>query len=116
MHRRNEANSAEEGAHFHYCSGPGDLKSLEASFNFQSGGLRYRLLKRMEVQSRTTLDRLIRERRQLSNAIAQLPASSKGELNKRVIDIVGQAQFDSETLIEIVERISSALSRSGRAG
>ena len=62
------------------------LKSLEASFNFQSAGLRYRFLKRMEVQSRTTRDHLIRELRQLSDAVAHLPASSKGELNKRVID------------------------------
>jgi len=89
------------------------LKSLEASFNFQSADLRYRLLKRMEVQSRTTLDHLIRDLRQLSNAIAQLPPNSKAELNKRVVDLFGQAQFDSETFIEIVERISAALPEIG---
>jgi hypothetical protein len=89
------------------------LKSLEASFDFQSADLRYRFLNRMEVQSHTTLDQLIRDLRQLSNAIAQLPPNSKGELNKRVIDLIGQAQFDSETFIEIVERISAALPEIG---
>jgi hypothetical protein len=89
------------------------LKSLESSFNFQSADLRYRFLKRMEVQSLTTLDRLIRDLRQLSDAIARLPPNSKAELNKRVIDLIGQAQFDSETFIEIIERISAALPEIG---
>jgi hypothetical protein len=85
------------------------LKSLEAAFDFQSAHLRYRFHKMMEAQSHTTLDHLIRGLRQLSNAIAQLPPNSKGELNKRVAGIIGQAQFDSEIFIEIVERISAAL-------
>jgi hypothetical protein len=70
------------------------LKSLEAAFDFQSADLRYRFLKTMEAQSHTTLDYLIRGLRQLSNAIAQLPPNSKGELNKRVVGIIGQAQFE----------------------
>src|SRR5262245_2776938 len=52
---------------------------------------------------------LIRDLRQLSNAIAQLPPNSKGELNTRVAGIIGAAPFDSETLIEIVETISLTL-------
>ena len=48
-----------------------------------------------------------------SHAIAQLPPKSKGELNKGVVGIVGQGQFDSEVFIEIVERISAILSQIG---
>jgi hypothetical protein len=89
------------------------LKSLEAAFDFQLSALRYRLLKRMEARSRATLDDLIRHLRQLSHAIAQLPPQSKGELNKGVVGIFGQGQFDSEVFIEIVERISAILSQIG---
>jgi hypothetical protein len=85
------------------------LKSLEAAFDFQSADLRYRFLKTMEAQSHTTLDHLIRGLRQLSNAIAQLPPNSKGELNKRVVGIIGQARFNSEMFIEIVDTITAAL-------
>jgi hypothetical protein len=85
------------------------LKTLEAAFDFQSAHLRYRFLKTMEGQSHTTLDHLIRGLRELRNAIAQLPPSSKGELNKRVVGIIGQAQFDSETFIEIIETVIAAL-------
>jgi hypothetical protein len=89
------------------------LKSLEAAFDFQSANLRYLFLKTMEAQSHTTLDHLIRGLRQLSNAVAQLPPNSKGELNKRVVGIIGQAQFNSEMLIEIVETITAALPEIG---
>jgi hypothetical protein len=89
------------------------LKSLEAAFDFQLAHLRYRFLKTMEAQSNTTLDHLIRGLRQLSNAIARLPPNSKGELNKAVVGIVGQAQFDSETFIEIVETITATLPQIG---
>jgi len=85
------------------------LKSLDAAFDFQAADLRHRFLKTMEAQSHTTLDRLIRGLRQLSNEIAQLPPSSKGKLNQRVVGIIGQAQFDSEIFIEIVETITAAL-------
>ena len=88
-------------------------KSLQAAFDFQSAHLRYRFLKTMEAQSHTTLDHLLRGLRQLSNAIAELPPNSKGELNKRVGGIIGQAQFDSEIFIEIVDRISAALPEIG---
>ena len=69
------------------------LKSLEAAFDFQSAHLRYRFLKTMEGQSQTTLDHLIRGLRQLSNAIARLPPNSKGELNKRVAEVIGRDTF-----------------------
>jgi hypothetical protein len=89
------------------------LKSLEAAFDFQLADLRYRFRKRMEAQSHTTLDHLIEGLRQLSSAIAQLPLNSKGELNKRVVGIIGAAQFDSETFIEVVETITATLPRIG---
>ena len=79
------------------------LKTLEAAVDFQLANLRYRSLKTMEAQSLDTLDRLIISLRQLSDAIAQLPPTPKGELNKRVSAILRQATFDSEVLIEIVE-------------
>jgi hypothetical protein len=85
------------------------LKTLEAAVDFQLANLRYRSLKTMEAQSLDTLDRLIRGLRQLSDAITQLPPTSKGELNKRVFAIIGQAPFDSEVFIEIVEAITAAL-------
>jgi len=85
------------------------LKSLEAAFDFQSADLRYRFLKTMEVQSNATLDHLIRGLRELSNSIAQLPTNSKGKLNKRIVGIIGQARFDSEIFIAIVETITAAL-------
>jgi hypothetical protein len=34
-------------------------------------------------------------------------------LNKRVIDLIGQAQFDTETFIELVERIGASLPEIG---
>ena len=82
------------------------LKSLEAAFDFQLADLQYRHLKTMEGQSHAALDHLIRDLRQLSNAIAQLPPNSKGELNKRVAGIIDAPQFDSETLIEIFEAVT----------
>ena len=72
------------------------LKSLEAAFDFQLADLRYRFLQTMEAQSHANLDHLIRGLRQFSNAIAQLPPISKGELNKRVVGIIDQPQFNSE--------------------
>jgi hypothetical protein len=89
------------------------LKSLEAAFDFLPVHLRYRFLKTMEAKSHTTLDHLIRGLRQLGNAIARLPLNSKGVLNKRVVGIIGQARFDSETFIEVVETITAALPQIG---
>jgi hypothetical protein len=89
------------------------LKSLEAAFDFQLADPQYRHLKTMERQSHATFHHLIRDLRQLSNAIARLPSSSKGELNKRVTGIIGAAQFDSETFIEIVEAITLTLREVG---
>jgi hypothetical protein len=89
------------------------LKSLEAAFDFQLAHLRYWFLKTAEVQSHTTLDHLIRNLRELRNAIALLPPNSKGELNKRVVGLIDQAQFDSETFIKIVETITAVLPQIG---
>jgi hypothetical protein len=89
------------------------LKSLEAAFDFQLADPGYRHLKTMEGQSHTTLHHLIRDLRQLSNAIAQLPPNSKGELNKQVAGMIGVARFDSETLIEVVETITATLPQIG---
>jgi hypothetical protein len=85
------------------------LKTLEAAFDFQLADLRYRCLKAMEVCSHATLDHLIRGLRQLSDAIAQLPPTSKGQLNKRVFAKINQVPFDSEVFIEIIEAIEQAL-------
>src|SRR5690349_8649679 len=52
------------------------LKGLEAAFDFQLAQLRYRFLQTTETQSHTTLDHLIRDLRQLSDAIARLPPNS----------------------------------------
>jgi hypothetical protein len=89
------------------------LKTLEAAFDFQLAAARYRFLKRIEAHFHTTLDHLIRLLRQISRAIAQLPPKSKRELNKGVVGIIGQGQFDSEVFIEIVERINAILSQIG---
>jgi hypothetical protein len=67
----------------------------------------------MEAQSHITLDHLIWDLRQISNFIAQLPPTSKGALNKRLVGLIGQTQFDSEIFIEIVERISATLPEIG---
>jgi hypothetical protein len=85
------------------------LKTIEAAMDFQLAELRYRSLKTMEAQSQDTLDSLVQGLRRLADAIAQLPPTSKGELNKRVFTIIGQAPFDSEVFIEIVETITAAL-------
>jgi hypothetical protein len=85
------------------------LKTLEAAVDFQLADLRYRSLKTMEAQSLDTLDGLIRSLRQLSDAIANLPSTPKGEVNKRVSAILRQATFDSEVFIEIVETITAIL-------
>src|SRR5262249_41278861 len=60
------------------------LNTLKAAVEFQMADLRYRCLKATEVHSRDALDRLLRSLRELSDAIAQLPPTSKGQLNKRV--------------------------------
>jgi hypothetical protein len=86
---------------------------LEAAFDFQLAELRYRSLKTLEARSHTTLDHLIRGLRQLSGAIAQLPPTSKGQLNKRVSAKINQAPFDSEAFIDIIETIEHALPRIG---
>ena len=85
------------------------LKTLDAAVDFQLAHLRYHSLKTMETQSLDTLDGLIRSLRQLSDAIAHLPPTPKGELNKRVSAILRQAKFDSEVFIEIVETITATL-------
>ena len=89
------------------------LKSLEAAFDFQLAHLRYWFLKTTEVQSHTTLDHLIRKLREFRNAIALLPPNSKGELNKQLVGIIDQAQFDSEIFIGIIETISATLPQIG---
>jgi hypothetical protein len=85
------------------------LKTLAVAVDFQLADLRYRSLKTMEAQSLDTLDRLILSLRQLSDAIAQLPPTPKGELNKRLSAILRQATFDSEVLIEIIDVITATL-------
>ena len=47
--------------------------------------------------------------RQLSDAVAQLPPTLKGKLNKRESAILRQATFDSEVFIQIVEAITATL-------
>ena len=83
------------------------LKTLEAAFDFQLADLRYRSLKAMEARSHATLDHLIRDLRALSEAIARLPATSKGQLNKRVFAKIDQAPFDSEAFIDVIETTGS---------
>src|SRR5262245_56875330 len=58
------------------------LETLEAAVDFQLADLRYRSLKTMEAHRLDVVDRLIHSLRQLSEAIAQLPPTSRGELNK----------------------------------
>jgi len=89
------------------------LKSLEAAFDFQLAGLRYRFLKTAEAHSHATLDHLIRDLQRLADAIAQLPPSSKGQLNKRVFAKINQAPFDSEAFIDIIEAIEQTLPEVG---
>jgi hypothetical protein len=89
------------------------LRTLEAAFDFQLADLRYRCLKAMEAYSYATLDRLIGDLRDLSNAIARLPPSSKGQLNKKLFAKISQASFDSEVFIEIIEAIKQALPEIG---
>jgi len=88
------------------------LKTLEAAFDFQLAYLRYDYLKTMEVHSHAALDHLIRSLRDLSDAVARLPPTSKGQLNKRFAKI-NQAPFDSEVFIEIIEAIEQALPEIG---
>jgi hypothetical protein len=83
------------------------LKTLEAAFDFQLANLRYRSLKAMEARSHAALDHLIRDLRALSEAIARLPATSKGQLNKRVFAKIDQAPFDSEAFIDVIETTGS---------
>jgi hypothetical protein len=89
------------------------LKTLEAAVDFQPADLRYRALKTMEANSHDTLNRLILSLRQLSQAIAQLPPTSRGELNKRVLAKIDQTSFDSEVFIEIIETLAAALADIG---
>jgi hypothetical protein len=86
------------------------LRTLGVAVDFQLADLRYRCLQTMEARSLTTLDHLIRSLRQLSDAIGQLPPTSKGELNKRVFAKIDQAPFDSEVFIELIERLTASLS------
>ena len=69
------------------------LKTMEAAIDFQLAELRYRSLKTIEAQSQDTLNSLIQGLRKLSDAIAQLPPTPKGELNKRVSAILRQGIF-----------------------
>jgi hypothetical protein len=89
------------------------LKTLEAAFDFQLAYLRYNFLTTTEAQSHKTLNHLIQGLRKLGEAIARLPPTSKGELNKRVIPIIEQANFDSETFIEIVGTITATIPQIG---
>ncbi len=89
------------------------LKTLEAAFDFQLADLRYRSLKAMEAQSNATLDQLIRNLQALVEAIARLPPTSKGQLNKRVFAQIDQAPFDSEAFADIIETIAQVLSEIG---
>jgi hypothetical protein len=89
------------------------LKTLEAAVDFQLADLRYRSLKTMEAHSYDTLDRLILSLRQLSQAIARLPPTSRGELNKRVSAKIDQPPFDSEVFIEIIETLAATLADIG---
>ena len=89
------------------------LKTLEAAVDFQIADLRYGSLKAMEARSHVALDHLIHSLRQLSDAIAQLPPTSKGELNKRVFAKIHETPFDSEVFIEIIETLAAALPEIG---
>jgi hypothetical protein len=75
--------------------------------------LRYRFLKTAEAHSHATLDHLIRDLQRLADAIAQLPPSSKGQLNKRVFAKINQAPFDSEAFIDVIETIEQTLPEIG---
>ena len=109
MYKGDEANSGGEAPHSDYCSRSSNLEESRSCIRFSIGPSTLSF----SQDAHTTLDHLIRGLRQLSNAIAQLPPNSKGELNKRVVGIIGQAQFDSEIFIEIVERVSAALPEIG---
>jgi hypothetical protein len=85
------------------------LKTLEAAVDFQLAELRSRSLKVLEDQAQDTLDRLIKCVQRLGNAIAQLPPTSKGELNKQASAILGRTTFDTEVFIEIIETITATL-------
>jgi hypothetical protein len=85
------------------------LKTMEAAVEFQLSELRYRSLKAMENQSQDTLDRLIEDLRQLGDAIARLPPTSKGELNRQFSPLLCQTAFDTEVFIGIIETIAAAL-------
>src|SRR4029079_3381017 len=85
------------------------LKSLKAAVAFQLADLRYRAVKTMHGQSLDMLDRLIQSLRQLADAVAQLPPTSKGKLNKKVSLLLQQAQFDTEIFIEIIVSITATL-------
>ena len=85
------------------------LKTLEAAIDFQLADLRHRSLKTIEAYSYRTLDHLMRELRQLSRAIGQLPPTSKGVLNKRVSALIEQGPFDSDLFIQIFEKIISVV-------
>src|SRR5262245_2782375 len=85
------------------------LMSLEAAVAFQLADLRYRSLKTMQAQSLDMLDRLILSLQRLADAVAQLPPTAKGELNKKVSGILGQATFDSEIFVEVIDAITTTL-------
>jgi hypothetical protein len=76
------------------------LKSLEAAFDFQLAHLRYRFLKATEVQSHTTLDQLIRNLREIRNAIALLPPNSKGKLGLQEIEWVISGIIAADKLVD----------------
>jgi hypothetical protein len=88
-------------------------KTLGAAFDLQLADLRYRSLKTIEARSHATLDHLIWDLRELSEAIARLPPTSKGQLNKRVFAKTDQAPFDSEAFIDVIETIAQVLSEIG---
>jgi hypothetical protein len=84
-------------------------KTMEVAVDFQLAGIRYRFLKAMEDQSHAVLDRLIESLRQLRDAIARLSPSSKGELNRRIRQVLREPIFDTEVFIDLTEAVAAVL-------
>jgi hypothetical protein len=72
-------------------------KTLEAAFDFQLAALRYRFLKRMEAQSHTTLDHLVRLLRQLSHAMTASEGASGLGCGRALIPRSGLAPLQRRT-------------------
>jgi hypothetical protein len=85
------------------------LRTMEATVDFQLSELRYRSRKTMGNQSQDALDRLIKNLRLLGEAIARLPPTSKGELNRQFSPLLCQMAFDTEIFVDIIETVAAAL-------